>query len=491
MGDNTPGKPPVRRRWLRRLVRGFLLLLLVLLLLAVGFDIVWRYVGARHLAAAVEEADRQDPKWRWDDIQASRAEVADEDNGALQIAKIAEHLPESWPDKGSPLQGLPKSPPPMRLASEEVRVLREELKPLGPALTEAHALARFRTGRFPVRGAVESFAAREDPLRKVRSAVSLLSSEAFLLAEDGKVSEAVVSARTAFHAGRAIGDEPGANAMLSRMVCRGQAVRGVERALSQGEASDAVLAETKRLVDEEETADLLTQALRGDRAQFFEVNGCLEAGDLERLAGGNKDLVEVGGTTAFARVEIWLKLPWFRENRAQALEWATRAVEYAGLPVEEQPAKFEQLKREVNRTHDGGINSVRWGHARMSAVMTLVMPTSSHRSHAELRCASAALAAERYRLAKGKWPDSLGALVPDYLPAVPKDPYTGEPIRLRRLDDGLAVYSVGPDKKDEGGTLQHLSQETYGHKNYGFRLWDVKHRRQAPTPDRPDADDDP
>lgn len=63
-----------------------------------------------------------------------------------------------------------------------------------------------------------------------------------------------------------------------------------------------------------------------------------------------------------------------------------------------------------------------------------------------------ALAAERYRLAHGDWPRELSELVPAYLEKLPADPFDGEPLRYVRHDDGITVYSVGYNRKDDGGS---------------------------------------
>jgi hypothetical protein len=70
--------------------------------------------------------------------------------------------------------------------------------------------------------------------------------------------------------------------------------------------------------------------------------------------------------------------------------------------------------------------------------------------------AGVALAVERYRLAHGKWPQSLQKLTPAFLTKVPDDPFGGGPLHYRRLGDGVVIYSVGPDKEDNGGTLARL-----------------------------------
>ena len=67
------------------------------------------------------------------------------------------------------------------------------------------------------------------------------------------------------------------------------------------------------------------------------------------------------------------------------------------------------------------------------------------------RATDAALGVARYRLKHGKTPTELGLMVPMFLPEVPKDPFTGEPLRYRVEKDGFVVYSVGKDGVDDGG----------------------------------------
>ena len=63
----------------------------------------------------------------------------------------------------------------------------------------------------------------------------------------------------------------------------------------------------------------------------------------------------------------------------------------------------------------------------------------------------AAIAAERFRLKTGKFPAELDELVPDYLPGVPIDPIDGQPLRRIVTSDEFTVYSIGIDRKDDGG----------------------------------------
>ena len=73
---------------------------------------------------------------------------------------------------------------------------------------------------------------------------------------------------------------------------------------------------------------------------------------------------------------------------------------------------------------------------------------------AEDRASRAAIAVERFRRDHAMaLPATLEALVPTYLTAIPLDPFTGEPLRYKRDEDGYTIYSVGADEKDDGGDL--------------------------------------
>jgi len=64
-----------------------------------------------------------------------------------------------------------------------------------------------------------------------------------------------------------------------------------------------------------------------------------------------------------------------------------------------------------------------------------------------------ALALELYRREHGDWPASLDALVPTFIPTIPRDQYDGGPLKYRITDGGPLVYSVGVDRKDDHGRV--------------------------------------
>jgi hypothetical protein len=76
----------------------------------------------------------------------------------------------------------------------------------------------------------------------------------------------------------------------------------------------------------------------------------------------------------------------------------------------------------------------------------------------------AAIALKRYRLRTGQTAASLAALVPDFLPVLPRDYYDGQPLRYRpQPGNGFVLYSVGANGKDDGGDA--------GADNWSSRSW--------------------
>ncbi len=81
---------------------------------------------------------------------------------------------------------------------------------------------------------------------------------------------------------------------------------------------------------------------------------------------------------------------------------------------------------------------------------------------AQARLVALAQAMWRYRLDSGTFPEALEALVPAYLPAVPIDPFSGEPLRLTHRGPGQPViYSIGQDLVDDGGTYEPGTARPY------------------------------
>jgi hypothetical protein len=74
------------------------------------------------------------------------------------------------------------------------------------------------------------------------------------------------------------------------------------------------------------------------------------------------------------------------------------------------------------------------------------------RNQTALNQAMLVCALERYHRARGDYPATLDALMPDFILKLPHDLITGQPLKYRRTDDGkFLLYSVGWNEKDDDG----------------------------------------
>ena len=117
---------------------------------------------------------------------------------------------------------------------------------------------------------------------------------------------------------------------------------------------------------------------------------------------------------AFTDVLFWETAP----TRAIQLRFNNRAEQIAAQPAEQQQTAFQRLETESRNLPFA---------SRMLVPAILRVATDCLSSRARLRCASAALGCERYRLAHGEWPSALEELVPRFLPRLPIDPFDAKP----------------------------------------------------------------
>jgi hypothetical protein len=118
--------------------------------------------------------------------------------------------------------------------------------------------------------------------------------------------------------------------------------------------------------------------------------------------------------------------------------------------------------------------------------------TMGLRSQGQTRALVAALAAERFRLAKGHWPNSLEELSPTYLDAVPADPLDGKPIRYAIIPEGIKTWTIGGDdnNQDDGGDVQRIESVRTRPKDWGWVILNPELRGRA-APEAPPTNKTP
>jgi hypothetical protein len=486
--DHLPDILPKPRRRRRLLWVGVPLVLFVLWL--AGMYAFFAYWMDRELRAAMAAADRDSPGgWKLEDIEAHREQVPDEENAALVVMKVKSLLPAAWPMEVKPSKPEPgptwdmrlyELPPEVQLDAALLCSLRESLARVEPARAEARKLIGMTRGRFPLQWDDSIYLTKLNS-PDARTASNLLRYEATLAAQDGDADRALALVRGMLEAARSVGDEPLLLSALVRFAGDVQAVQALERALAQGEPSIRELEAVQALLEKELAEPLLLQAVRGERAGMHKLllsmrHGTTDLSELEWIGTGprpRKNFVDYFGPSLA------------RYAHAHVLELMNQYVEAAKLSPEKQPPVLNNLDQKVRKAK-----------AEYDIVTALIMPamnkvsSTSCRSMGNLRCAAVALALERYRRDYRRWPETLDALVPKYLVAVPKDPQDGKPLRFTRRPDGVIVYWIGPDGTDDGGKLNRGNPWAQG-TDQGFQLWDVNQRRQPVKELLPQPEEEP
>jgi hypothetical protein len=472
----TYGKRPFYRRKIVILSA----LIAVALIVAIPW-IVLALNASRELDDAFSEADRLDPGWRIEEIEANRKKVPDAQNSALFILALQPLVPPNWPFwwHRQPPEAAGYTPeqiaelerdfserePVLQLTSFEAKALRQEIARAAKALAEARKVADMPWGRYPIQYAPDGISTALPHVGAPRELAMMLNLDARLRCQDGDLEGALVACRGIFYAGRSLGDEPILISMLVRIAIRNVAIATLERILAQGTLPDNRLTEIQRLLEEDADEPLLWTALRGERA----IGDCL----MQSVQSGRMtpwqavSMLKMSPQRRFEDIEFAIMPGSVLVNRAALLRYNNRVVQNAKLPIEQQKPFVANLKSNAAELPI---------LARICASHLEAAYSASHRDQTLMRCAIAMVALERYRMAHRHWPAKLDELVGGYLKELPSDPGDGKPLKYCRETDGVIIYALGPDGQDHGGKIGRMTWKPGF--DYGLRLWDVDKRRQ-------------
>jgi len=120
------------------------------------------------------------------------------------------------------------------------------------------------------------------------------------------------------------------------------------------------------------------------------------------------------------------------------------------------PRIIDDNAHELEKLLGPGLSHI-WHHSLFSSLLLPALDKLAGKSaFAQTTAdeASLACALERFRLAKGEFPETLAALNPQFIQSMPHDIITGEPLQYRRKENGhFILYSVGWNESDDGGKV--------------------------------------
>jgi hypothetical protein len=305
------------------------------------------------------------------------------------------------------------------------------------ALVAAHAEGECR---FPVQFEM-GFSALLPNAQKTRSLSRLFQLRARVAAAKGDTDRAVESVEALFATSRSLEHQLLLIEHLVRLATATVALREVETLISEAELTDEQLARLARQVESLRFERGLTASLIGERAMGYHTFH-----HMEQMSMGQVVAQPNPGEGRLTRpADCALYLSFLRELVASSRESWPAALDGA----EQSERRLQQLAGTRNPLD------------RYNAMVTLlILPATktsfeaTGRNLALREAVRCAIAAERHRLAHGKLPAKLADLLPEFLPAVPSDPFDGQPLRMLDRGEAVVFYSVGKDRKDDGGVEQ-------------------------------------
>jgi len=336
-------------------------------------------------------------------------------------------------------------------------VVLEALEPARPVVEEVALSAQRPGARFPIRYE-EGINAAFPHLEHMLTLARYLSLRATAEMELGRGTDAARDILLILRLADSLKGEPTLISLLVRFNALSIAHKALWEGVARGAWDDARLAMFEERLRGYDLFPEMADALRGERGQIlYLLESALQKAELGNLLSA-MNLMTGDGTNArrdsIGALLITTLYPkgWAYSDLALIATLHQRWIHALGDRGEGlRPADFEFLENEIMQwSFPTKIKHIFSAKALPSVVGIVNKGVSVQAGIDEARTA---LTLERYRLAYGNFPDSLEALVPQFLPAVPLDRMTSKPHNYRRISsDDFVLWSIGWDAVDDNGT---------------------------------------
>jgi hypothetical protein len=258
-------------------------------------------------------------------------------------------------------------------------------------------------------------------LLKERAVVRVLSARAALCIAEGNYDEAVRTSLLIFRLARQFDRDPLIVNFLVTTAIRGIAIGSINAALQTGQVSQEVRDALDAELALQESLEGYNRAIKGDRAYLLD-----------------------SFSSAVPHRNFWLFFRgYWNMQESNLLEVGQ---DYLGLSVDPRP--YRQIESSIN-----GIYGKTWGLSKKLFPAVGVLQEAFVRTRAMIRSLRVLNALQAHATANNKAIPKLSDL--GLPPETTTDPFTGEPLHIKRLPEGWLVYSVGRNFQDDGGDLSN------------------------------------
>ncbi|MDD5063476.1 MAG: hypothetical protein PHQ35_01780 [Phycisphaerae bacterium] len=171
---------------------------------------------------------------------------------------------------------------------------------------------------------------------------------------------------------------------------------------------------------------------------------------MEALAGG-KDSSE-SSQDILSEISEVTRVLFFHPNKAQTKQKADEYYDFFEKISKKSPAELKlksiDLNKQIESMIKGNLFLNIWAPALGSVYKT------SYRVKANVQSAPVIIAALRFKIDKGQYPENLAELQQSgYIKEMPIDPFTEQPLVYKRTADTFTLYSVGFNFEDDSGQV--------------------------------------
>jgi hypothetical protein len=292
-------------------------------------------------------------------------------------------------------------------------------------------------------------------LAHAKSLALLLQLRSAALLAAGDPQSAASDLDLAFRIADSFGQEPILVSQLIRVACFNISLQPLKEGLARRQFSDAQLAALENRLGQVDLLSGYELSMRAERA--------FQTWWLAKPRSQWKEIAEYYGdpdrVQLSAKLDLLLRFApagWAYRNLLVYCEWQDKhAIPLVDVATRRaHPQKASEARRAFADLNGRFTLLTRlWYSGRQDNDLDNAARRIAY-TQAQLDEARLACALERYRLARGAYPETLDALVPQFIAALPHDLITGQPLKYRRTDDGrFLLYSVGWNETDDRGAV--------------------------------------
>ena len=302
-------------------------------------------------------------------------------------------------------------------------------------------------------------------LSEFRKLVHALCWRAWLNVEDGRYEDAFSDIKTCYRFGQHLRGDKSLIEQLVGMAIESLAAHTLRNILSEHKINSSALAVLQKDFEQIIAGENFAVSLETEKLFMYdEIQRCFTQ---DRLGGGHLYLHRLRPLSGLTGFEGFDEIASFggtlmqighvlftHPNKQESREMVDGLYDYWGQIAHKSPAQIRaeniDIEEETMELIEGNI---------LLEILTPALGRVceiAHRNKADVEAALAIIAILRYKQDIGGYPDKLEKLInADYLKVLPIDPYSGEPLVYKKMDNNFVLYSFGPNFRDDDGKMAY------------------------------------